>query len=109
MPFAPPSRRLSQRVRIDLSVTLVRSRGMPVQGRSVDLGRGGMRVLCARPLRIDDLLGFELTLPGGACVSGQARVLREDVRLTYGLRFEGLAPEAAEALARALAAVPVST
>jgi hypothetical protein len=109
MPFAPPSRRLSQRATIDLSVTLVRSRGLPVQGRSVDLGRGGMRVLCGRPLRVDDLLGFELVLPSGERVTGQARVLREDVRMTYGLRFEGLAPEAAEALARALAAVPVST
>ena len=87
-------------------MTLLRSKGLPVEGRSVDLGRGGMRVLCARPLRIDDVLGFELVVPGGERVTGMARVLREDVRRTYGLRFEGLATEAAETLARVVSVAP---
>lgn len=81
-------------------MTLVRSRGLPVHGRTVDLGRGGMRVLCSRPLRVDDVLGFELELPGGERLTGRASVLREDLPKTYGLRFEGLRAEAAGALAR---------
>ncbi len=107
MRFASPSRRQSQRVRMDLSVTLVRSRGLPVECRSIDLGRGGMRVLSSRPLRVDDLLDFELELPGGERVTGTARVLREDVARTYGLRFERLPAGTEAALGRVVSAVPV--
>ena len=91
---------------MDLRVTLVRSRGLPVEGRTIDLGRGGMRMLSSRPLRIDDLLAFTLELPGGVLVEGHARVLREDLPHTYGLRFEALGAEAAAALGRVLDAPP---
>jgi len=50
-------------------------------------------MLSARPLAIDDLLAFTIELPGGERMAGRARVLREDLPRTYGLRFEELGAE----------------
>ena len=53
-------------------MTLVRGRGKPITSRTVDVGRGGMRVL------------------------------REDVGSTYALRFEPLGARTSDALGRLL-------
>ena len=99
------ARRISPRVPVELSVTLTRAKGSPVEGRLLDLGRGGMRVACGRPLRVDDLLTFSMQLQDGTQVEGRARVLREDLPHTYGLRFEGLGPDVGAKLARTVFAL----
>jgi hypothetical protein len=96
------TRRAAPRAAVELPVTLVRGRGKPIASRTVDVGRGGMRVCSERPLGIDELLGFDLVWEG-AHVEGRARVLREDVGSTYALRFEALRPQATDALGRLLA------
>ena len=83
----------------------MRAKGSPVEGRLLDLGRGGMRVACGRPLRVDDVLTFTMELTDGSQVDGRARVLREDLPQTYGLRFEGLGPDVGAKLARAVVAL----
>jgi hypothetical protein len=92
-------RRAAPRAVIELPVALVRPHGNAVPSRTVDVGPGGMRVRCDRPLHIDELLAFDLDCPG-AQVSGRARVLREHVGSTYALRFEWLGPDAMVALRR---------
>ena len=82
-------------------MTLVRGRGKPITSRTVDVGRGGMRVCSERPLGIDELLSFDL-LWQDAHLEGRARVLREDVGSTYALRFEPLNARATDALGRLL-------
>ena len=57
-------------------------------------------MLSSRPLRIDDVFEVTVELPGGVPLTGQARVLRQDLPKTYGLRFEALEPDAAATLAR---------
>jgi PilZ domain len=91
--------RRSRRSPVELPVTLLRSHGNPISSRTVEVGSGGMRVCCDRPLGIDELLSFELEAAGER-VGGRARVLREHVSLTYALRFERLEPHASEALRR---------
>ena len=86
-------------------MTLTRAKGSPVEGRIVDLGRGGMRVACERPLRVDDVLSFAVELVDGSRIEGRARVLREDLPRTYGLRFEGLGPDVGARLARTVVAL----
>jgi c-di-GMP-binding flagellar brake protein YcgR len=88
-------RRQTQRVRMELDVTLSRGKGGPVAARTLDISPGGMRAATRRPLRVDELLDVELTLDGGAgIVSGQARVMREEALSVYGLRFERLIGDA---------------
>jgi len=99
MTLPTPSRRTAPRAAVELPVTLLRSRGNPIASRTVDLGPGGMRVCCERPLTVDETLTFDLAC-AGAQVGGRARVLREHVGSTYALRFEGLGPECTEALRR---------
>jgi len=68
-----------------------------VEGRTVDIGPGGMRVHTERPLSIDELLEFEL--PDRARINGRARVLREQAYRIYALRFEKLGDEARSEIA----------
>jgi hypothetical protein len=71
---------------------LSRDTGTPVTARTIDVGPGGMRVHSDRPLRIDEVLDFDLD--GEIHVSGRARVMREQTYRVYAIRFEGLgAPE----------------
>ena len=91
--------RRAARVAMELPVTLRRKHGNPIISRTVDVGCGGMRVCCDRPLGIDEMLSFELDASGQRVV-GRARVLREHVARTYALRFEGLDPGASETLRR---------
>jgi hypothetical protein len=51
-----------------------------------------MRVTADRPLRLDEVLAFDLPLPpaGAQHVDGQARVLRLQGHDVYALRFERL-------------------
>jgi hypothetical protein len=92
-------RRGSPRVELDCGCTLSRRFGSPVQGRTVDVGPGGMRVATQRPLSTDEVLEFELPPPAGPGVRGRARVLRQQSYGVYALRFERLSEEARAALA----------
>jgi PilZ domain-containing protein len=88
-------RRASLRVPVHLDVTLSRGRGTPIRGSTLDLGAGGARISCSRPLGVDELLAFQLPLAGaGEQVDGRARVLREYANNVYALRFEGLRSDA---------------
>ena len=89
-------RRVSPRVELECDCTLSRRFGSPIEGRTVDVGPGGMRVATKRPLATDEVLEFQLQL--GA--QGRARVLREQTYGVYALRFERLSDEDREALSR---------
>jgi PilZ domain-containing protein len=93
-------RRDSPRVELECGCTLSRRFGAPVQGRTVDVGPGGMRVATQRPLSTDEVLEFELPPPTGPGVRGRARVLRQQPYGVYALRFERLSDEARAALAQ---------
>jgi hypothetical protein len=100
MPTPEPVRRRAPRATVDLAVTLVRPKGSPIASRSVDVGLGGMRVTCRRPLTIDERLAFELAPTDSPPLAGRARVLREHLNGVYALQFESLPPEVAERLSR---------
>ena len=90
-------RRAAPRAKLAYDLTLTRRTGSPVAARSIDLCAGGARVTVNRPLRVDEVLAFELVLDGEP-VCGQARVLREQA-LSYALRFERVHGEGAQRLA----------
>jgi hypothetical protein len=78
-------RREAERVAVAIPLTFERARrhGQPVSAKTVDLSAGGARVRCDRPLRVDEVLRFDLE---GVC--GQCVVLREHVGQTYAVRFD---------------------
>lgn len=103
-----PQRRSTPRAKVYLPLTLARAErhGAPVAARTVDLSTGGARVVADRPLKVDELLRFDLDCTGGAHVCGECRVLREHVGRTYAVRFERFDDESdTTALAR-LTATP---
>jgi hypothetical protein len=75
--------RRSPRVEIEMPCTLHRRTGSPIEGRTVDVGPGGMRVCTKRPLAADEILRFELQ-----GIDGRARVLRQQTHDVYAVRFE---------------------
>ena len=79
-------RRRSPRVPVEMACTLHRRSGSAIAARTVDLGPGGMCVMCKRPLAADEVLRFELA-PG---LHGRVRVLRQQGFEAYAVRFEGL-------------------
>ena len=87
--------RRAPRVPIEMPCTLHRRSGSPIEGRTVDLGPGGMRVCTKRPLAADETLRFELQ-----GIDGRARVLRQQSRDIYAVRFEMLPEPALEQLRR---------
>lgn len=87
--------RRAPRVQIEMLCTLHRRSGSPIEGRTLDIGPGGMRVCTKRPLAADETLRFELQ-----GVDGRARVLRQQSRDTYAVRFEMLPEPALEQLRR---------
>jgi hypothetical protein len=87
--------RRSPRVRVEKPCTLHRRTGSPIQGRTVDLGPGGMRVCTSRPLAPDEVLRFELE-----GIDGRARVLRQQSHDMYAVRFEMLGEPARAELHR---------
>jgi PilZ domain len=89
-------RRRSPRTDIRCGCTLQRSAGSPVAAETIDLGPAGMCVRSQRPLMVDEVLRFELELGP----DGLARVMREDGRARYAMRFEQLADDARAELAR---------
>lgn len=84
-----PQRRATPRANLALDLMLLRARGNRVQGRTVDLGAGGMRVTTDRPLTIDEVLEFDIDL-ADRHMGGRARVLRMQGHDQYALRFEDL-------------------
>jgi PilZ domain len=87
--------RRSPRTQIEMPCTLHRRSGSPIQGRTVDLGPGGMRVCTKRPLAADETLRFELQ-----GIDGRARVLRQQSHDIYAIRFEMLGESALAELQR---------
>ena len=89
---ATPKRRASPRAEVQLPLTFRRRKGHgnPVLGQTIDLSTGGARVSAARPLKVDELLEFDLSCDGQTHVCGECRVLREHVGQTYAVRFERL-------------------
>ena len=85
-----PRRRSAPRVEIGLPVTFERAKGhgRPVTARTLDLSTGGARVRADRPLRVDEVLHFDLCCEGDTHVCGECIVLREHVGRTYAVRFE---------------------
>jgi hypothetical protein len=81
---------------------LQRRMGSPIAAQTIDLGPGGMRVESRRPLTADEELDFAIPTDD-LHLSGRARVMRQQERYVYALRFERLPPEVRAALA-ALAA-----
>lgn len=62
----------------------------PVAGETQDLGPGGMRITCARPLKMDEQLDFDVTLRDGSHVCGCAHVVRVAPRQVYALCIDTL-------------------
>lgn len=86
-------RRATPRAEVSLGVTLTRAgAGAAVEGRTHDLGPGGMLVATRRPLRVDEQLAFAVALDDGTRVTGRAHVVREHACEVYGLRFDRLSP-----------------
>lgn len=93
LPPVPPGdaheRRRSARAAAALELRLAHRTGTPVSARTVDIGTGGARVRCSRPLRIDEEMRFDVDLAqDGGHVEGVARVLRQDGHDLYAVRFE---------------------
>jgi c-di-GMP-binding flagellar brake protein YcgR len=86
-------RRAKERAPITCDCTLARRSGTPISCRTLDVGGGGMRILCRRPLAVDETLTFTFAL-GDGVLEGAARVLRMQGFNEYALRFEGVRPEA---------------
>jgi PilZ domain len=87
--------RRSPRIEIEVPCKLHRRSGSPIEGRTLDLGPGGMRVCTKRPLAADETLRFELQ-----GIDGRARVLRQQTHDTYAIRFEMLGEPARAELNR---------
>ena len=101
MAVAPLSRRSGPRQLVALPVTLTRAHGNPLSCRTIDVCAGGMRIATERPLRIDAVFAFDLQCGAGDDrVTGECRVLREDVPRQYAVRFEHLSATAIERLQR---------
>jgi hypothetical protein len=94
--------RRSPRTQLALALLLKRHKGGPVSATTLDLGTGGACVATDRPLRVDELLAFDLALDGDAHVDGHCRVLRQQGLNEYALRFEDVDAAAAELLDGAL-------
>jgi hypothetical protein len=89
-------RRRSPRADFSCGCTLRRRAGTPVAAETVDLGPAGMCVRSQRPLRVDEVLEFELEIGPG----GLARVMRQDTGTKYAMRFEELGEDARAELLR---------
>ena len=90
--------RRSPRAQLALALILRRHKGGPVSGRTLDVSAGGARVRTDRPLRVDELLAFDLFVDDRECAQGQCRVLRQQGLHDYALRFEDVDQAAFELL-----------
>jgi hypothetical protein len=84
-----PDSRTAPRAVLSCACTLHRRTGGPIEGRTLDVGVGGMRVSTTRPLAQDELLRFDLPLADGpVCASRPGRgwpASRPDPRATRAL------------------------
>lgn len=93
-----PEMRASPRVAVALDLNLGRKVGNDVHATTCDLSATGACITCARPLRVDEEVRFDLALPEGGHCGGKARVLRQQRHDTYALRFEHMSPATLAAL-----------
>lgn len=93
-----PELRATPRIAVALEVSLDRKVGSAVHARTCDLSRTGACITCARPLRVDEEIHFDLALPRGDRLDGTARVLRQQRHDMYALRFEQMSPACRGAL-----------
>lgn len=93
-----PEQRANPRVAVALEVSLGRKVGNDVHAQTCDLSATGACITCARPLRVDEEVRFDLALPEGGRCGGKARVLRQQRHDTYALRFEHMSPATHAAL-----------
>src|SRR4051794_16042538 len=89
--------RRNPRAPLALALILRRDKGNPVAGETVDVSAGGARVRTDRPLRVDELLAFDLVVDE-THAQGHCRVLREQGLNDYALRFEDVDAAAFELL-----------
>jgi hypothetical protein len=80
--------RRTPRASLALALILKRHHGNPVAGRTIDVSAGGARVKTDRPLRVDELLAFDLVVDDHAQGHGHCRVLRQQGLDEYAVRFE---------------------
>jgi PilZ domain len=92
-----PEQRANPRLAVELDLNLGRKVGNDVHATTCDLSATGACITCARPLRVDEEVRFDLLLPDGHC-GGKARVLRQQRHDTYALRFEHMSPATHAAL-----------
>jgi hypothetical protein len=90
--------RATPRIPVALEVSLGRKVGNDVHAATCDLSTSGACITCARPLRVDEEVRFDLELPSGDHLGGKARILRQQRHDTYALRFEHLSPATHAAL-----------
>lgn len=90
--------RANPRVAVAVEVSLGRKVGNDVHATTCDLSATGACITCARPLRVDEEVRFDLALPEGGRCGGKARVLRQQGHDTYALRFEHMSPATHAAL-----------
>ena len=95
--------RRTPRAQLALALILTRHKGGAVSCRTIDVGTGGACVSSDRPLRVDELLAFDLELDDHAHVDGHCRVLRQQGLNEYALRFEDVDAATAELLSGAIA------
>ena len=88
--------RRSPRAKVKVRCMLHRRTGSPITGHTVDLGPGGMCVCTTRPLAADEVVRFELPPD----IDGRGRVLRQQGRDIYAVRFELLGEPALAELHR---------
>ena len=96
-------KRQGPRAQLALALILKRHKGGAVSCRTINVGTGGACVSSDRPLRIDELLAFDLDLDGSGHVDGHCRVLRQQGLHEYALRFEDLDAATLELLSGAVA------
>jgi hypothetical protein len=91
---------------VSLRCTLARGAGSPIRACAIELGPTGMRVATERPLAVDETVEFDLPC-GDVCISGHARVIRQERPDVYAMRFEALRQPMARCLQDVVAALSV--
>ena len=88
---------------VSLACRLSRGAGSPIDALAIELATNGVRVVAARPLALDETVGFELG-EGEGRIEGTARVICQERPDAYALRFAALSEQMAQRLQEAVIA-----